>query len=93
MESSVDLPVTSEIDMIAGACANVQAGERGWHVGVSQVTHVHMQCEVVSRTDSHWTPLQKSCRAAGPCSLITHTHKCMHTQVKHTPNNYAAIHM
>jgi len=47
-ESSVDFLVTSEIDMIGSACVNVQAGERGWHVGVSQVTHVNMQYEVVS---------------------------------------------
>lgn len=47
----------------------------------------------LSRTDSHWTPLQRSCRAADPCGLIIHTHKCMHAQVKHTPHNYTAIHM
>lgn len=48
MESCVDSLVTSEIDMVVGACMYVQAGERGLHVGVSQVTHVHMQYEVVS---------------------------------------------
>lgn len=43
--SSAVLPVTSvKIDMIAGACATVQR----WHVSVSRVTHVYMQCHVVS---------------------------------------------
>lgn len=55
-KNSVDLLGTSEIDMIVGAYVNVQAGERGWHVGVSQVTHVHMQYEVLSLTQSPTGP-------------------------------------
>lgn len=94
MESSADLPVTSEIDMIAGACTNVQAGETAL-ARECQPGHacIHAaRCSLPS-TDSHRTPLQKSCRAADPCSLITHTHNCMHTAVRHTPNNYTGIRM
>lgn len=77
-ESSVGLLVASEIDMIGGVCMNVQDAEWGLHVGVSQVTHVHMQYEVVSLADSHWTPLQRSC---GTMQLnYTNTYTQIHTQ-------------
>lgn len=53
--------------MIVGACVNVQAGERGWHVGVSQVTHVHMQNEVVSLAQTPTGPHYR-----GAAELRTH---------------------
>lgn len=64
---ALDLLVTSEIDKIGGACVNVQAGERGRHMGVSQVTRVHMQHDVVSLAQTPTGPHYR-----GAAKLQTH---------------------
>lgn len=51
--------------------------ERGWHPGVNQVTHAHVQQEVVSLAQ---TPTGTHYReTGGPWSLITCKHKYKHT--------------
>ncbi len=66
--------------MIVSACVNVQAGERGQHVGVSQVTHVHMQYEVVSLD-----PITEEMLSCGPMQLnYTYTQVHAHTSQTHT---------
>lgn len=59
--------MTSEIDKIGGACVNVQAGERDRHTGVSQVTRVHMQHDVVSLAQTPTGPHYR-----GAAKLQTH---------------------
>lgn len=94
-KSSVGLLVTSETGMIGGVCINVQAGERGLHVGVSQVTHAHMQYEMSLSSRLPLDPITEELLSCGPTQLrYTNTHTQMHAHTFwHTANSHAISYM